>query len=425
MGEIVSALVRDTPLPHMFCVRQRFPRPRIDPKALPALVDAELSRPDIAERIRPGMRIALTAGSRGVANIALILRQAARFCQSRGALPFVVAAMGSHGGATAEGQRKILEEYGITEASVGCPVCTEMDVKQIGRNEEGEPVFIDRRAAEADGILVIGRVKPHTAFRGPYESGIMKMMVIGLGKQTGASLCHKEGFGQMAHRIPLFGRAILRQAPIIGALAILENAYDETCQLTALSTEEIEPREPVLLKQAFTYMPRILVDACDVLVVDQIGKDYSGDGMDPNITGTFCTPYATGGIQSQRVAVLDVSDASHGNAMGVGFASATTQRLYQKIDMDAMYPNAITATVLGGVRIPVVMPNDRECIQLCVRTCTGIDHSAPRIVRIPNSLHLEYIQLSAAYGPVLETIPGLEIADGPLPFAFDPQGNLF
>ncbi|MFV0413146.1 MAG: lactate racemase domain-containing protein, partial [Oscillospiraceae bacterium] len=393
-------------------------------EAIPEVVRRQLAKPEIESQILPGMRIAITAGSRGVANVALITKCIAAFCTARGAHPFIVPAMGSHGGATAEGQREILKGYGITEEAMGCPILSSMEVVKIGTNEEGMDVLIDKNAAEADGIIVSCRVKPHTAFRGPYESGIMKMMTIGLGKQVGAEVCHEAGFKHMAKYVPMFGRAIIENAPILFAVAAIENAFDETCHLESVNACDIAAREPELLKQAFANMPRILADECDVLVVDHIGKNFSGDGMDPNITGTFCTPYATGGIQAQRVAVLNLSPETHGNGIGLGYASATTRRVFNQLDFASMYPNAITCTVLGGVRVPIVMENDKECIQVCLRTCNEINKAQPRVVRIPNSLHLGHIMLSESYYEEAKNNPAIEIESEPAYLPFDGEGNI-
>lgn len=387
---IVADLVSGQKLPKMFRIRQKFPRKRILPEEIPAVIEKLLNEEKFAVQIKPGMRIAITAGSRGIANVALITKCIADFVKMMGAEPFVVPAMGSHGGATAEGQTAILNSYGITEEYIGCPILSSMEVKKIGVNEEGMDVYIDRYAAEADGIIVSCRIKPHTAFRGPYESGIMKMMTIGLGKQHGAEVCHEAGFKHMAKYIPMFGRAILENAPVLFAVASIENAYDETAKLVAVNADEVTEKEPPLLKEAFANMPRILVDECDVLVVDQIGKNFSGDGMDPNITGTFCTQYATGGIRSQRVCVLDLSPETHGNGIGLGYSSATTKRVFDQLDLASMYPNAITCTVLGGVRIPIVMESDREAIQVCVRTCNEIDKENPDIEILSEPEYLSF-----------------------------------
>lgn len=421
----VSSLVKDVELPKMFKVKQKFARPKIEIEDIPAIIDGLLSAEKFAGQIKPGMRIAITAGSRGVANVALTTKCLADFVKKQGAQPFVVPAMGSHGGATAEGQKEVLECYGITEAYIGCPILSSMEVVKIGVNEEGMDVFIDKYAAEADGIIIGCRIKPHTAFRGKYESGIMKMMAIGLGKQRGAEVCHEAGFKNMAKYVPMFGRAIIEHAKILFAVPTIENAFDETCKIVAVNADEIAEVEPILLQEAFANMPKILVDECDVLVVDQIGKNFSGDGMDPNITGTFCTPYATGGIKAQRVCVLDLSPETHGNGIGLGYASATTKRVFEQLDLASMYPNAITCTVLGGVRIPIIMESDKEAIQVCLRTCNEIDKSRARIVRIPNSLHIEEIMLSEDYWDEVKTIPDLEILSTPEYLPFDEQGNLW
>lgn len=422
---VVADLVKDTYVPRMFRVKQVFPRPKIEKEDIPGIIQNLLSQEKFASRIKPGMRIAITAGSRGVANVALTTRCIADFVKSRGASPFVVPAMGSHGGATAEGQKALLAGYGVTEEHVGCPILSSMEVKKIGVNEEGGDVYIDKNAAEADGIILGCRIKPHTAFRGPYESGMMKMMAIGLGKQYGAEVCHEAGFKNMAKNVPLFGKCIIKHAPILFAVPTIENAFDETCRILAVAAEDIEAEEPGLLKEAFSYMPRILVDSCDVLIVDQIGKNFSGDGMDPNITGTFCTPYASGGIDSQRVAVLDLSPETHGNGLGIGLASATTKRVYDQLDLAAMYPNAITCTVLTGVRIPLVMESDKEAIQVCIKSCNEIDKKNPRVVRIPNSLQLEHIMLSEAYLEEIKGNPNLIIESEPEYLPFDEDGNLW
>ncbi len=421
----VADLVKNVTVPRMFRVRQIFPRNKIEPEEIPDIIKKLLSEEKFSSQIKPGMKIAITAGSRGIANNALTTKCIADFIKSKGAQPFVVPAMGSHGGSTAAGQREILRGYGITEEYLQCPILSSMEVKKIGVNEEGKDVYIDKYAAESDGIVIGCRIKPHTAFRGPYESGIMKMMAIGLGKQYGAEVCHEAGFKHMAKNVPLFGKAIIRHAPVLFAVPTIENAYDETCKIVAVNADEIEEMEPALLKQAASYMARILVDSCDVLIVDEIGKNYSGDGMDPNITGTFCSPYATGGIAAQRVVVLDLSKETHGNGIGLGFSSATTKRVFDKLDLASMYPNAITCTVLGGVRIPIIMESDKEAIQVCIKSCNEIDKTRPRVVRIPNSLHLEHIMLSEDYLEEIKGMETIEIESEPMDLPFDEDGMLW
>ncbi|AEF82797.1 lactate racemase domain-containing protein [Leadbettera azotonutricia] len=426
MYNIIPKLCNEIKLPRMLKVKQLFDTDKIEADRINEAVLAELSRPRIAARIKPGMKVAITCGSRGISNIALIIKSIAGFVKSRGAHPFIIPAMGSHGGATAEGQRALIEGYGVTEDFVGCPIVSSMETVVIGKSEEGHGVRLDRNAAEADAIIVSGRIKPHTDFRGTYESGLMKMMTIGLGKREGADMCHEKGFGHMHSMMPLFARCILKNAPIALGLGILENAYYETYKIVALEPEEFETREPLLLEEARSHLPLIQFDSADVLVVDRIGKDISGDGMDPNITGAnHCTPYVSGGLKAQRTVILDLTDATHGAAFGVGIAHTTTRRLFNKIDFEATYINAITATVLDFARIPCILDTDREAVQLAVRTCNGIDKQQPRIIRIPDSVHTSEIWISEGMKQEAEKNPRLEILAPPEAWPFDKDGNLW
>lgn len=424
MGRVVSELLKNVKIPRMFKVKQLFPEDEIKPEEIPALVHELLSHETYAKQIQPGMNIAITCGSRQIANIIPITKAIVDFVKAKGANPFIAAAMGSHGGATSEGQRAILKAFGITEEAIGCPVKTSMDVVKIGTNEEGMDVYIDKDAAEADGIIVSCRIKPHTCFRGPYESGIMKMMTIGLGKQIGAGVCHEAGFKYMAKYIPMFGTVILEKANILFAVAILENAYDETAKIVAVNHDEIAKKEPGLLEEAKSLLPKIYLPECDLLIVDTIGKNFSGSGMDPNITGTFITPYASGGLISQRVAVLDLSDESHHSGVGVGMSHATTKRLFEKIDFDQTYPNLITSKVIENARIPMVMKNDKEAIQVCLKTLNDVDRTKLKIIRIPNTLKIGKIWLSEAYYEEAQSNPCLIIESEPAELKFDEDGNL-
>lgn len=425
MGGVVSELLKDVKIPKMIKVRQKFARPRIEPACIPDVIRGLLKEQKFSERIKSGMRVCITAGSRGIANVDIITRTLVEYCQEKGAYPFIVPAMGSHGGATAEGQARILASYGITEEQMGCPVISCMDTVEIGVTEEGHRVRIDKHAAEADAIIVSCRIKPHTGFRGPYESGIMKMMAIGLGKQAGAEMCHEAGIKHMARLVPMFGRVIRDNAPVVFALATLENAFDETAKLAALTAEEFDEWEPIYLKEAFANMPRLFFDTCDVLIVDKIGKNISGDGMDPNITGTFATPYATGGIQAQRVCVLGLTEESHHSGVGMGMADAAPKRLLEQVDPEVTYPNAITSTVLGPVKIPPIVENDREAIQLCIRTANEINKENPRIVRIANTLELEHIMVSEAMLEEVKNNPSLSVEGEAFELEFDENGNLW
>lgn len=425
-GGIVSGFLKDVAIPAMFHARQTFPREVIQPEEIPSVVERELSQPQFLEKIKPGMKIAITAGSRGIRNVDIITKAIVDFVKTRGANPFIVPAMGSHGGATAQGQKDMLAAFGITEEAMGCPIRSSMEVVELGYSSLGRRVVLDKNAYESDGIIVSCRLKPHNAFRGTHESGPCKMMTVGLGKQVGAQVVHSDGMGRIAQNIPTMAQVVLEKAPILFAIPCIENAYDETCRIEAILPEHILEREAELLKYAFTNMPSLIVGAGDVLVVDKIGKNFSGTGVDPNITGTFSTEYAKGGIQVQRTCFLNLSQESHGNALGCGLASAITSKIFDEMDIEQMYPNCFTSTVLASARIPCVVATDKEAIQLCIRTCNGLGDKPVRVVRIANSLHIDQIMLSEAYYEDVKAgkYPGVEALDEPKPLVFDQEDNV-
>lgn len=425
-GGTVSRLLKDTPIPKMFHARQTFPKDKILPEQIPDCVRAQLEQEQFASLIKPGMKIAITAGSRGIRNVDIITKSIVDFVISRGAHPFIVPAMGSHGGATAEGQLEVLASYNITPETMGCPVKSSMEVVELGYSERNRRVVMDKNAYEADGVIVSCRLKPHNAFRGSYESGPCKMMTVGLGKQVGASVVHSDGMDVIAQNIPTMAKVVLEKGNILFAIPCIENAYDETCHIEAILAKDILIREPELLKYAFSNMPKILVNEGDTLIVDEIGKNYSGTGVDPNITGTFSTPYATGGVKVQRTCFLNVSKESHGNTLGVGLSSAITKKIFDEMDVEKMYPNCITSTVLASARIPCVVSSDKEAIQICLKTCNKIDINHARVIRIANSLHIGTIMLSEAYYNDVKTgkYPGMEALDEPEYMEFDTDGNL-
>jgi hypothetical protein len=422
-NSVIKKLVSDAYIPKMVPVKQNFPRPRVD--NVPARVRELIEREEIKSTIKPGMEIAITCGSRGIANIKFIIREICTCVKERGAKPFIVPSMGSHGGATAEGQREIIESYGVTEEFCGAPIRSCMDVRRIGSTEDGRDVFIDKIASEADGIIVAGRVKPHTDFRGPYESGLMKMMVIGLGKQRGAETFHEEGPEHMARNLQLYGKAILENAPILFGIAILENAYDETAKIEALLADEFIDKEPELLLEARTLMPKSYIQDVDLLIVDRIGKDISGDGMDPNITGRFCNPYVSGGMNAKKIAILDLTDETHGQMVGLGYGDVTTRRCLEKCDFEASYPNALTTTTFIPFRVPIVLDSDRDAIGACLKYCGNNDKQNPRVMRIRDTLHMGYIWVSEALIGEVKAHPNMEILGPPEPLPFDENGNLW
>lgn len=419
---VIAGIVGKTPLPRMARIEQKFVDNGL--KDIPGTIAAEFRKKEIASTIRPGMKVAITAGSRGVANIAVIIKETVDQVKKLGGAPFIIPAMGSHGGATAEGQLAVLESYSITEKTMGCPIKSSMETVVVGRTKEGKPVSIDKHASEADGILVVGRIKPHTAFRGKYESGLLKMMVIGLGKQVGAESCHAEGFGKMAYFVETFADVILAKTKILFGVAVIENSFDQTCKIEAIPTAQIKAKEPALLDEAKELMPKILLPKFDILVIDQIGKNFSGDGADPNVSGTYCTPFASGGPEFQRYVILDLSDETHGNGIGLGMAEFTTKRAFDKFDFDATYPNGLTSTVVSVVKVPMVLNSDKLALQAAIHCCTGIDKAKPKIVRIKNTSHIEEILISEALLEEAKKNPRIRVLEEAKELAFDKGGNL-
>ncbi len=426
--ETITDLIRDVPIPKMVKIRQNFDRTHIPETELAGVVTRELDREEIGGKILPGQKIAITCGSRGITHYAVMARAMVDFVKSKGAEPYIVASMGSHGGATAEGQLQILRDYGITEEAMGCPVKSSMETVEIGLSAvRKQPVRIDKYASEADGILLFNRVKPHTSFRGRYESGLMKMMAIGLGKQHGAENIHHQSPGIMHELVEEYGRAVMENCPILGGIVIVENAYDETYLVKGLSPEEIITEEPKLRDLSYETIAHLLFDECDVLVVDKIGKNFSGDGMDPNISGRFVQPqYCSGGIDAEKVVILDLSDETHGNAQGIGLAEVTTRRLFNKMKLEMTYPTGVTNTFLHLMKIPMIMDNDREALQLALCCCPDAeDQTNMKMIRIPNTAHIDVIEISEGMLPLAKANPNIEILSEPYELAFDENGNLF
>ncbi len=419
---IIQELIKDVALPRMVKIRQTFPSPEVTD--LVETIKAQFCNPQIKTKVKPGMKIAVAVGSRGVARIADIAELVVAELKRLGADPFIVPCMGSHGGATDEGQKMILNNLGVTEEKVGCPIVSSMKVVQIGQLENGLPVYIDKNAYEADGIVVINRVKPHTAFRGNNESGLVKMITVGLGKQKGADSCHAYSFKYMAENIVNMAKISLAKANILFGVAVVENAYDRVAKIVVVPAEQLIETDRQLLIEAKQNMARIKFDEFDVLIVDRIGKEISGDGMDPNITGRYPTPYASGGPVINKVVVLDLTEKTHGNANGVGMADYTTKTLFEKMDRQATYANALTSTVTTSVRLPVILDNDREAVSAAIKTCNARDISAARVVRIQDTLHLGEIWISESLLDVAREKEGIEIIGAPEEMQFDDSGKL-
>ncbi|BCU81568.1 hypothetical protein JIR001_13510 [Polycladomyces abyssicola] len=390
--KIIEELLQDVSLPRLVKVRQKFDAPEVPDVA--AAVHETIREAGVLSRISHGDRVAIAVGSRGVADIPILTREVVNAVKSAGGQPFIVPAMGSHGGATAEGQIDVLKQLGVTEATVGAPILSSMEVVEVGRLANGLPVYIDKHAYGADKVIVINRIKPHTAFRGPVESGLMKMITIGLGKQKGAEAAHAYSFKYMAEHVLAMAKITMSKVPIIFGLGTIENAYDRPAKIVAVPAEKIEEVEPQLLIEAKALMPRILFDPIDVLVVNEIGKDISGDGMDPNITGRYATPYASGGPDVTRIVVIGLTVKTHGNANGIGLADITTRKAFEAIQWEKGYANALTSTVVNTVKLPMFLETEELAVKAAVKTCNAFDLTKVRLVWIRNTLELKEIWIS-------------------------------
>ena len=411
--------------PKVVPVRQRFHSTRV--ADIPDRVAREVGRLDLSGRLKPGDSVAITAGSRGVANIAAITRSLAEELKKRGARPFIVPAMGSHGGGTAEGQRGVLERYGITEASMGVPVRATMETLPIGESPEGVPVVLDRNALEADHIAVVNRIKPHTDFDAEIESGLTKMLAIGLGKHQGAIRYHRANKRHGYYRV-LTGVAevVRRRCSILLGLGIVENGYDQTGAIEAMTSAELFEVEKRLLRVAKSWLARIPFDRGDLLLVDEMGKNVSGTGMDTNVIGRRAgsgKPFA-GAPRFSRIVVRDLTPESYGNAIGVGMADVVTRRLVDKIDTRPTYVNALTSTNLESVRIPVTVDSDREALETAISTSGAPSGEDCRMVWIRNTLKLDRFVASEALLEEVEANRELQVLGNPGELDFDAQGNL-
>ncbi|SCL89614.1 lactate racemase domain-containing protein [Sporanaerobacter sp. PP17-6a] len=411
-------------IPKMYKVRQNFDTLKLS-NFIEKLKGELTNKKDIMESLN-GKKVCIALGSRGINNISSIATQIVKEVKQYGGEPFIIPAMGSHGGATPEGQKELLEGYGITEDKVGAPIISNLDVEFLGKTDEDIPVFTSKDALNADGVILVNRVKPHTAFHGDIESGLIKMSVIGMGKQKGAELCHKMGFNNFSEKLKNMSRIVLSHVPVVLGVAILENAYDETADIRALAPSEFFTEEPKLLKTAKSLMPQILLNNLDILIVDELGKDISGDGMDPNITGRFASDYVKSDFKVNRIVVLGLTKATDGNANGIGVADITTSRVLKDTDFTKGYINSITAAIPSTVRLPMVMPNDYEAIKTAIKTANNLDYDGrkSRIVRIKNTLSLKNIYVSESLIEDVKKNSKLEIISGPFDFEFDKENNL-
>lgn len=411
-------------IPAMTLVKQIAKQPEVKDVAGETLSQWKSS--GLQQKIKPGAIVAIGVGSRGIANLAVIVKATIEFFKGIGAKPFVVSAMGSHGGANSKGQRELLGEYGISEENLGVTVKTDMDSVVIGNNSWNEPVYWDKNALAADAVVTISRIKPHTDFRGRFESGIAKMLVIGLGKREGASQHHRWGFKGLRDMLPETAKVIVDKTNFLGGLAVLENAHEQTAKLQFVSTQNLMEAEPKLLDEARQLLGKLPFHDIDLLVVGEIGKNYSGAGIDPNVVGRlliegqndFETPKII------RMCALDLSPESHGNGTGVGIADLTTDRLIASIDPVPFRMNNLTACFLWRSKLPIAFPNDKQCIITGLETCWQPDLNAIRMVVVPNTLELAELYVSA---PLLEEVrknKDLAISGDSFELQFDGSGNL-
>ncbi|MDR7869085.1 MAG: lactate racemase domain-containing protein [Sporomusaceae bacterium] len=397
--------------PVMYEVKQKLGGPQ-EPD-IAAAVAREFVRRDMRSRIISGQKVAVAAGSRGIANIAAIVAAVIGEFKKLGAVPFIVPAMGSHGGATAEGQAKVLKQLGIDEATMGAPVVSSMEVVEIGKTPGGVPVYLDKAAAEAEGVFVVNRVKPHTDFNGNVGSGLTKMVAIGLGNHQGCVTLHTHG---LTANIPLAAKVAIDAGRVVGGLAIIENSHEQTAMLRLLLPDEFLTEEPDLLAEARRMMARLPVEDIDVLIVKEMGKNFSGTGMDTNVLGRM---RVEGELEPEsprikRVVVLDLSDKSYGNALGIGLADLTTRRLVDKIDHAAMYTNVLSTSYLERGKIPIFLERDQDAISAALRAIGPVPSAMARVCVIKNTLELETLYVSAALKAELGHLPATPV--GALPF---------
>ena len=419
----IASLLAGIEVPRVLRVRQKFIHPA--PVDVDAALREQFAARGVLSRVRPGQTVAITVGSRGIVNQVTAVRTLVSLLKGAGAGPVIVPAMGSHAGATAEGQKAMLLGMGYTEEATGAPICSSMETVELDRTADGLPVLVDKNAWEADWLIVMNRVKPHVCFRGEYESGLMKMITIGLGKQKGADIAHNLGFGHMAEHIPSIAGAALRHLRVLCAVALVENAYHETAVCRVLEKDEIAAEEPKLLRLAKEYVPRLYFDRLDTLIIDEIGKNISGAGFDTNVVGRYHSSWISGGPSITRVLILDLSKESKGNANGLGMADFTTRRAAEKFDFVQTYPNTLTATLTGGVKIPMVLPNDLQGIQSCLKTSNLQYRRQATLVRIHITLCLDEIEVSESPFPQIQDDSRFEILTEPYNWTFDENGNLF
>jgi hypothetical protein len=375
-------------------------------------INAEVSKELLKFRpfIKPDAHIAIAIGSRGIKNLVPVTKEVARFIKENNAHPFLVPAMGSHGGATADGQAGILASYGITEKTIGIPVRSSMEVVELAQGNSSVPVYMDKNAYQSDGVILINRIKPHTDFHARYESGLVKMSVIGLGNEKQASAIHRHGVYGLTTFIPSTAKQVFDTGKILGGIALVENAYDDTMLVKALRTNDFFEQEPILLDIARKNLPALPVSDIDVLIIDRMGKDISGVGMDPNIIGRtkIFGQDEPDKPTIKAIVVLDLTDESKGNAIGIGLSDVITKTLYEKIDFSSTYKNAVTSSFIERVKIPIVAASHKEAVEIALRSCGFLKKGEEKIIRIKDTLHLDEIYVSKSIMGLIDGSDGIK-----------------
>lgn len=419
--EVIKSMLDGIEIPKFVRIRQHFDAVKIE--NIEEVINAQFQKDSIKDLVKEGQTIGITVGSRGIANLKHIVRIVCNNIKAKGATPIIIPSMGSHGGAVAEGQAKIVRSLGVTEQYVGAEIRASMEVIQLGTTDIGLPVYYDKIASELDGVIVLGRIKAHTDLDGDIESGLHKMITIGLGNHKGAQVMHAMGLDKAVPRLKSIGQYGLKHANIIFGIAILENAYDETSQIEFIPTDKIAEKEPDLLIKSKEQLPGFLFNDIDILIVDNIGKNISGNGMDPNIIGRGMIGLKNKDIRINKIVTLDTTKESGSNAFGVGLSDITTKRIFDKIEFEAMYANAITAIAIDGVKIPITMENDKLAVQLAIRAVCSDDNSKLRIARIRDTLSMSEVFVSEGLLDEVKKNDKIEIEGDLKYFEFDQFGN--
>ena len=409
-------------LPKMIKIRQKYETDKIE--NLEAWIDNQMEKNIYNKASYKGKRICITAGSRGIPDLDKMILAVVKNLKSWGADPFIIPSMGSHGSASVEGQLEILEGYNITEESMGVPILATLDVVEIGKLEDGTPVVCDKYAYESDGIVFLNKVKPHTDFRGKHESGLAKMMAIGIANHQGASMFHRMGFHTFAERIPQVCEVFLENAKVAFGIGVVQNAYDEISELEIMEKELFLERDAALLKIAKSRIATFKNPNIDVLIIDQIGKNISGNGHDPNITSRSNSPGFDNILNLKKLFIRGLTKETHHNGAGIKAADLTTRRCLNDIDFQSTWTNVATTNILTGGSIPMYAENDIEGIKICIRTCLGIDYSKAKVVRILDTLHMDEIEVSEGYLELIKDNPEIEIISEPYEMEFDEEGFL-